>query len=226
MSQRRFMPPPTRFGPPQGVVSPPRQVQPARPAAVQAYKHLTELLGAPGAVRGVLQCMTPKQRDGAKVILGKYWKLKFHAGSADPTIDLETTGVHGCGARLTYRVGKGRRIIETNYAGGNHAEMQAINELLRAGYQTDAIISIEIEKEPCTRCAAVLNCLNLGDNVTYKTARPSDKDHAGWIMPASWNFDYIMDVTTTLAASALGNLAVTSGDVQEFRSFFCGQRWW
>lgn len=53
------------------------------------------------------------------------------------------------------------------FKGSLHAEMAVLEKMKAAGFDPKELIRLDIETEPCPRCAVVLNALKLSDRVTY-----------------------------------------------------------
>lgn len=106
------------------------------------------------------------------------WQGLTKAGTKDGNLVFAAQGGHNCAARGTANGNPYQgRFVSDEY----HAEMDLLANIY-AGEQTLAgITSIEIEKEPCPRCAVVLRSLGLSGVVTYK--KSGQKDYPTWRFP-------------------------------------------
>ena len=139
-----------------------------------------------------------------KVVL--FWKTKIRAGTLDANLVFNGQGGHSCAARGT---ANGHAYTGNFHSDDLHAEMDLIENIYAGEGSLAGITSIEIEKEPCPRCAVLLNCLNLSGVVTYK--KSGQKDYPTWrfpnLDPTSWeemlgieNDDYPEEAVIELAS--------------------------
>lgn len=167
--------------------------------------------------------MTEQQRDEARVLLAVGWQGKAKAGAQDATLTLTSTGTHSCAARAESTDGQTLESEFDNEA--THAEMGIVG-------RTEAIRSLQIEKEPCPRCAVVLNALGLSDRVTYK--KSGQKDNPTWRFPATWEQAKIsgllgIDEYAASDAAPRGTKrspGVTDADHQVLSTYFRTNKWW
>ncbi len=121
--------------------------------------------------------MTQYQVDAQFDALARGWRRDSTAGTHDPHLVIASAGSHSCAARI--HLTRGRVVNGSFSSDGCHAEMDAISQVTNLR----DITRIVIEKEPCTRCAVVLNRLRLGGRVEYKNT--GQKDYPTWRWPAS-----------------------------------------
>jgi hypothetical protein len=144
-------------------------------------------------------------------VADKWRRIKARAGRENPALELASPGNHGCSARIIMNDG---RIYSGKYGAAAHAEMEALKKVPVRDYAR--IERIEIEKEPCPRCAFVLNKLRLAGKVTYKVK--GQKNNAGWLPPwgaARWN-DFL----------GLAGLAKDPGAQRTISLYFASEDWW
>jgi hypothetical protein len=157
---------------------------------------------------------TATQLDAVKRTLASGWSATKKAGAIDDQIDIASTGTHSCGARVTLNNGN---IYKGAFdSDGLHAEMDALEKLVTAGEQLANITSIEIEKEPCPRCAVALNGLALAGVVRYKAL--GQKDYPTWRYPSVgviWSIQL-----------GIGAQVSHDADVQELLTYFQTNKWW
>jgi hypothetical protein len=95
--------------------------------------------------------------------------------------------------------------------------MDARDKVLSAGNALTDISTIEIEKEPCPRCAVVLNKLGLAGKVTYKEI--GQKDYPTWRYPCA----HLVNWANVMGISA----KVTHDDDKTLLlNHFYTQKWW
>lgn len=154
--------------------------------------------------------------DSAKRALERDWVNWIKAGKLDATVKFKPKGGHTCGAKITIKNGKVfKGEFKSDYF---HAEMDALNALASHGGSLANIRKIEIEKQPCPRCAVALNKLGLSSKVTY--GQVSKKDYPTWRFPdlgAAVNW-----------ADSMGVSAFTTKEAHQeaLLLHFRSQKWW
>lgn len=111
--------------------------------------------------------------------LTEFWKKNRKAGSLNADIKLESKKGHSCSAKAILR--DGTEVTGAFDSEEFHAEMDLLDQVQASGNGLSDITSIEIEKEPCPRCAVVLSQLDLSGLVTYK--KSGQKDYPTWRFP-------------------------------------------
>jgi hypothetical protein len=160
--------------------------------------------------------LSSHQLDDAEITLGTGWRGLILAGKQDASVDIETEGEHSCGARAT--LDDGTTIDGFFDSDKCHAEMETLENVIAAGYTLANITLIEIEKQPCPRCAVVLNKLHLQNKVKYKTS--GQKDYPTWRYPnlgAGHNWAVTMDVS---------GQASKASQQQTLLNYFRFNKWW
>ena len=156
--------------------------------------------------------------DEVRSALAGTWAAEISAGALNKEIDITTVGPHSCGARITVARADGtkERIAGAFDSDRLHAEMDALEKLIESRRSLADIELIEIEKEPCPRCAVVLNRLKLAGKVRYKAA--GQRDYPTWRFP-----DLRENWSTVLGISTL---AANAGDQEALKAFFQTHKWW
>ena len=165
------------------------------------------------------QKLAPVRMDEVKRTLANEWIHDRYAGTMDEDLEFEGRGGHTCGARITARKDRGRIVsFEGEFdSDGCHAEMDALAAVFEGGYERKHILSIEIEKAPCPRCAVVLNKLGLSDRVTYKSETVKSQ-YPTWTYPeigVNWPKKMGID-----------RHAPDEADQDTLLNFFHSQEWW
>jgi hypothetical protein len=106
------------------------------------------------------------------------WAKSINAGTLDTDLVFDSQGGHSCLARG--RTKKKKSGYDGAF-GNRHAEMDLITTIYAQEKSLAGITSIEIEKQPCPRCAVVLNALGLSQFVKYMQS--SKKDYPTWAPP-------------------------------------------
>jgi len=209
--RRRIPPPPTRFGPPsvqpkQAAAAPIRHTPPPMaairapavaipptkfaPAATQA-KPAPRFSGLPPPPPRVVQMSSmgeaevrrysSRQRvlsttaiDPIFRALTDEWDDLTSAGTQDSDLEIASKGGHSCAAKGV--LDDGTELTGTFDSDSYHAEMSLVAQAAGRTFS-----SIQIEKEPCPRCAVILNKLGLAGVVTYK--KTGQKDYPTWRFP-------------------------------------------
>lgn len=162
--------------------------------------------------------LTSIQLDQAYGEIKKFWKSRSKAGSQADN-DLESEDTHGCSSRATLT--DGRVLTGTFSSEECHAEMDVVGKLLvvSGGRNPAGLVrTFEIEKEPCPRCAVVLNMLGLAGLVTYKNS--GQKDYP------TWRFPDAIDRSTQWVILQAGTASEDERDKDEIVTKFRTQKWW
>jgi cytidine/deoxycytidylate deaminase-like protein len=111
------------------------------------------------------------------------WKKTNTAGMHVPEIAIQTGGEGEMYATVYVPTGRqGFDIgIQGEFSTGLHAEMHALQKACSQGYELVDIQRIVIGREPCQRCAVIINALGLGDRVRYKAS--GQKEYNTWGFP-------------------------------------------
>jgi hypothetical protein len=136
--------------------------------------------------------------------VSQFWARRTSAGTKNANLVFAAQGGHSCSARGT---ANGTAYTGEFDSDGMHAEMDLITNIYAGENSLAGITSIEIEKEPCPRCAVVLRSLGLSGFVQYKNS--GQKDYPTWRTPnlgtVSWeemlgiaDSDYPEEVVTHL----------------------------
>jgi hypothetical protein len=166
--------------------------------------------------------LTQVQLDEAKSQLQVQWSSLRSAGKLKSDISLESSSPHGCLAEAKLADGS---LVKSKFNSDDcHAEMNLLEEVWCEVQTLNTIESIEIEKQPCPRCAVVLRKLNLADLVKYK--KTGQKDYPTWRYP---------DIPTVNWAVAMGinDVKLRDGrkvhdqrDIDELLDYFRTHKWW
>ncbi len=162
--------------------------------------------------------MVASQVDTAFSTLASAWKKQIKAGSHNSSVDLTSSGKHSCAARLTYRIGYAApdAIEGTFDSDGCHAEMSALQNYAKLG-KPGIFELMQIETQPCPRCAVVLNRLGLAAGVYYKDSG-GYKDYPTWRFPEiGVNWAVVMGVA---------DVASHEQDQKELLGKFASSKWW
>lgn len=156
------------------------------------------------------------QMDSAKNNLTISWSGLTLAGKQSDDVDIETEGTHSCGATAEMSDFK---IVKGAFDSDDcHAEMDVLQKAIAAGYTLNDIVAIEIEKQPCPRCAVVLNKLHLNTLVKYK--KVGQKDYPTWRYPnlgGGHNWAVTMGVSGYAARDDQQNTLL---------NYFRSHKWW
>lgn len=173
--------------------------------------------------------LTKEQMDQAKLALSNEWKSKIKAGTLDVSIkklgagaDEKSKVQKSCSARIVYTRMDDQETEDIEGAFNSnafHAEMDALTNFYRENLEKIrlATLRIEIETQPCTRCAVVLNKLNLSRFVFYKKI-------GGFIDYPTWRFPDIEVIWSDQLG--ISEHAVHEADKQELKNFFATNKWW
>lgn len=154
--------------------------------------------------------------DDARITLGVVWKGLILAGKQDAEIDLESEGEHSCAARITL---DDETVVDGVFSDkACHAEMDALKNVYTAGYTKENIELIEIEKQPCPRCAVVLNKLHLQNKVKYKTS--GQKDYP------TWRYPKLNDGHDWAVTMGVSQYAAKDAHQKILLGYFCTNKWW
>ena len=190
-------------------------VQPAAPVSRKRNEDKGDSNPAPHKRQRREIGLSTGQMDAEKNRLCRVWKGKRKAGTLDPELEIASKGGHTCGA--TAEMDDGESLSAEFDSEECHAEMNLLQKIMTEGYQLDAIESIAIEKEPCPRCAVILNVLDLSDKVTYK--KEGQKDYPTWRFPelpgTNWAVELDIHPTTTQVRQQ-----------ETLKTYFQTNKWW
>jgi ribosomal protein S18 acetylase RimI-like enzyme len=159
--------------------------------------------------------MTITQLETVFNSLAEGWSKDIGAGTLDATIGLQSVGQVACSAQAVLSDGV---VVPGKFDSEEfHAEMDLLDQIKAAGKGIADIHSIQIEKQPCPRCAVVLSQLDLASKVTYK--KSGQKDYPTWRFPT---------IFSDGGASVLGVAGEVSDphDVEELIKWFRTKKWW
>ncbi|MFL6232053.1 MAG: hypothetical protein ACJ76N_02880 [Thermoanaerobaculia bacterium] len=162
----------------------------------------------------------------AEAALASSWRTKTGTGTRDNGLVFVSAGGHTCAARIRLAGegggggggGEPEPIAGTFHSDRLHAEMDALQTLVRGGRTLAAIAVIEIEKQPCPRCAVALDVLGLAAKVRYKT--PGQKDYP------TWRFPDLGEACDWTALLGISGRARNRRDQEALKEYFQTQKWW
>jgi|GEM_PF-3232427 len=166
--------------------------------------------------------LTGKDLEKVQQKLSAGWAKLINAGTLDSNLVFAPSkGERSCAARIVYTRADGQtpEPVTGNFSSEHcHAEMDALNSFYKT-LRNVALTSVrlEIETQPCPRCAVVLNLL-WTHPVTYKK-EGGFKDYPSWRYPANVSNDW----AATMGISAYTTHAVAQ---QNLLNYFCTQKWW
>lgn len=144
------------------------------------------------------------------------WSGKTLAGKQNDNVTLKSKGKHACGALAGMSDGKS---VKGEFDDDDcHAEMDVIQNVLKKGYEISDIVSIQIEKQPCPRCAVILRVLHLDNKVTYK--KVGQKDYPTWRFPKTYGkIDWAVQLDIHTKADR-------PDQQSELLNYFRTNKWW
>ena len=172
----------------------------------------------------IVQLKRPKRMPGQSAMqmmihlnnMAISWIGKTLAGKQSDDVNIKSTGKHACGA--VAEMNDGKSVKGQFDAEDCHAEMDVIQNVLKKGYEISDIDSIQIEKQPCPRCAVILRVLDLSGKVTYK--KVGQKDYPTWRFPSTYGkIDWAVKLDIHTKADRLDQQG-------ELLTYFCTNKWW
>lgn len=219
---RRHPPPPTRY-------APGRPAQPSsQPRPVAIHLPPPTRYGAAAGPSATVQAMNERPQRVRKMpqeeiyklfwSLAETWKTQIVAGTKSSTISLNSGGGHACSALGTWDSSSQDTIGGQFSSDHMHAEMDVLDKIYQEATASE-LLKLEIETQPCPRCAVILNRLGIGNKVTYKK-EGGFKDYPTWRPPDLW-------LGETGTAELLGVPANVDDDAKKtILKLFGSQKWW